>query len=174
MKKALLVIDVQRYFINSITRDLPKKISEYVKKNRKNYDLIVFTNFINDSHSSVCLLLNWKQCMTSPEIDIVSELQPMLKYGIVISKNVYSVLKAPKVQSLLKKQRIKELHLCGIDTDCCILATAYDGFDQGYKIHLLQDLCMASSNINLHNAALLIFKRNLIAGRAYFGNRLTV
>ena len=161
MKKALFVIDVQNYFINSKTKDLPKKIRQYIEKNRKKFDLIIFTCFVNDPSSSVYRLLDWKKCSNSPEIDIVEEIKLVLKYGPFFAKNVYSVLKVPKVKKLLKQNEIKELYLCGIDTDCCVLATAYDGFDQGYKIHLLKDLCMASSNISLHRAALLIFKRNL-------------
>lgn len=162
MKKALFVIDVQNYFINSQTKVLPKKIRQYIEKNRKKFDLIVFTHFVNDTTSNVYRLLDWKECVTSPEVDIVAELQPVLKYGIVVSKNVYSVLKITKVKNLLKQYNIEELYLCGIDTDCCVLATAYDGFDRGYRIRLLEDLCMASSSINLHRAALSIFKRNLL------------
>ncbi len=162
MKKAILVIDVQNYFINSQTKDLPKKICQYVEKNQKKFDLIIFTHFVNDDKSSVYRLLGWKECSTSPGVDIAQELQPVLKYGRVFPKSIYSVLKITKVKNLLKKYGIEELYICGIDTDCCVLATAYDGFDQGYRIHLLEDLCMASSGINLHHAALSIFKRNLI------------
>jgi len=161
MKKALFVIDVQNYFINSQTKVLPKKIRQYIEKNKKKFDLIVFTHFVNDATASVFRLLNWKECSISPQIDIVEELRPVLKYGKVFAKNVYSVLKITQVKNLLKQYNIQELYLCGIDTDCCILATAYDGFDQGYKIHLLEDLCTASSSIKLHSAALSIFKRNL-------------
>ena len=162
MKKALFVIDVQNFFINSKTKDLPNKIVQYIKKNKNLFDLIIFTQFVNDPTSQVYQLLDWKKCSVSPEIDIVEEFKPLLKYGVIFTKNVYSVLKIPKLISLLRQHKIGELYLCGIDTDCCVLATAYDGFDQGYKIYLLEELCRASSKVSLHNAALSIFKRNLL------------
>jgi len=162
MKKALFVIDVQNCFVNSLTRGLPEKICRYIEENRKNYHLIIFTNFVNDPHSNVYRFLHWKKSMVSPEIDIVPKLQSVLKYGLVVPRSVYSVLKIPRVASLLKKREIEEISLCGVDTDCCILATAYDGFDQGYRINLLENLCLDSSSIELHRAALLIFKRNLL------------
>ena len=162
MKKALFVIDVQNYFINTKTKTLPKKIQQYIEKNHRRFDLIIFTHFVNDPGSSVYRLLGWKDCTNPSQTDIAPELQPVLKYGIVVSKNIYSALKVPEINSLLKRYKIKTLFLCGIDTDCCLLATAYDAFDRGYKIYLLEDLCMASAGINLHHAALSIFKRNLL------------
>lgn len=162
MKKALIVIDVQNHFINTLTKDLPKKILKFIKQNKDNFDLIIFTRFINTTKSSVYRLLNWKESMSSPEIDIVPVLQPVLKYGVVVSKSEYSVLKVARAKKLLKKFRIQELYLCGMDTDCCVLATAFDAFDQQYRIYLLEDLCMASSNVNLHKTTLSIFKRNIL------------
>ena len=33
-KKALLVIDVQNYYINEHTKDIPQKIAEHIKTNK--------------------------------------------------------------------------------------------------------------------------------------------
>ena len=161
MKKALLVIDVQNYFMNSLTKYLPQKILRYIEQNRANFDLIIFTNFVNTPKSSVYRFLGWKKSITSPEIDIVPELQPALKYGTLISKGVLSALKVPKVKTLLKKNKIKKLYLSGIDTDCCVLATAYYAFDQGYRVYLFKNLSMSHASKNLHEAAVSMFKRNV-------------
>ncbi len=160
MKKALFVIDVQNSFINSFTTKIPNKINEYIEKNKQYYELIIFTNYVNTPESSPYCFLNWKKSMTAPETEIVIELQPMLKHGILIQKHVYSSLKVPRIKTLLKEKKIEEIYLCGIDTDCCILATAYDAFDQGYKVQVLADLCSSQTGKYLHEAALTMLKRN--------------
>ena len=161
MRKALLVIDVQNYFMNSLTRDLPRKIKKHLEKNRSSYELIVFTHFVNTPKASVYRFLDWHECMNSPNTDIVKELQPLLPYGVTVPKDVLSVLKVPQAKKLLDEKKIDELYLCGIDTDCCVLATSYDAFDQGYRVYLLKDLCMASTGKNLHNTAVSMFKKNV-------------
>lgn len=161
MQKALLVIDVQNYFMNSLTRDLPRKIKRHIEKNKDSYQLIVFTHFVNTPKASVYRFLDWKKCVNSPDTDIVKELQPILPYGVTIPKDVLSVLKAPQIKKLLNEKKINELYLCGIDTDCCVLATAYDAFDQGYRVHLLKTLCMTATGKNLHDAAVSMFKKNV-------------
>lgn len=161
MKQALLVIDVQNFFINTLTAALPGKIRLYIQKNRKKFDTIIFTHFVNTPTSSVYRLLGWKKSMTSADTDIAQELQPILSQGVLVSKNVYSALKAPGVNTLLKNCHIQKLYLCGIDTDCCVLATAYDAFDRGYAVSLLKNLCMSSAHESFHAAALSLLKRNI-------------
>lgn len=161
-KEALFVIDVQKYFTNTeFTRGLPEKIRRYVEEQKEHYPLILFTTFVNTPDSSVYRFLGWKKCMGPPDTDIAPELQPVLQYGTVVSKNALSALKVPRVQELLEEYHIEEIDICGIDTDCCVLATAIDAFDEGYQVHLLRDLSMSHGGKNLHDAALLIFDRNI-------------
>lgn len=161
MRKALLVIDVQNYFMNPLTWDLPRKIKKHIENNKDSYKLIIFTHFVNTPKASVYRFLDWKECMNSPDIDIVKELQPVLPYGVTIPKDVLSVSKVPQTKKLLDEKKIDELYLCGIDTDCCVLATAYDAFDQGYRVRLLENLCMTATGKNLHDAAISMFKKNV-------------
>lgn len=161
MKKALIVIDVQKYFLNDKNRYFPAKVRGYVLKNKDKFDLIVFTNFVNNESAPVYKTLGWRDCLKSPDIDFADELKPALKMGKVFKKSVLSCLKVPKILSLLKKRRITDLYLCGIDTDCCVLATAYDGFDSGYKVNVLRSLCLSTGGKNLHKNALAMVKRNV-------------
>lgn len=161
MRKALLVIDVQNYFMNPLTRDLPHKVKKHIEKNKHGYQLIVFTHFVNTPKANVYRFLDWKECMNSPDTDIVRELQSVLPYGVTIPKDVLSVIKVPQAKKLLDDNKISELYLCGIDTDCCVLATAYDAFDLGYRVNLLEDLCMTSTGKNLHDASVSMFKKNV-------------
>ncbi len=160
MKKALVVIDVQNYFKNSLTKDLPEKIKKYIEGHRDEFNLIIFTNFVNDPNSN-SYKSGWKECTTLPDTEFADELKPVLKLGKVFPKNVLSALKVPEIKKLLEDKQINELYICGIDTDCCVLATAYDGFDQGYKITILKDLSMTHTGKKLHDSALKMIERNI-------------
>jgi nicotinamidase/pyrazinamidase len=46
-----------------------------------------------------------------------------------------------ELDSLLKKQGIKEVIVYGIATDYCVKATAMDAIAAGYKVTVIQDLC---------------------------------
>lgn len=161
MRKALVVIDVQKYFLNDKNKRFPAKVRDYVLKNKGKFDLVVFTNFVNRKGSPVYETLGWRDCLKSPDIDFADELKPILKLGKVFKKSVLSCLKVPKIRELLTKHRITDLYLCGIDTDCCVLATAYDGFDSGYMVKVLKNLCLSTGGNSLHKSALAMVKRNV-------------
>ena len=62
MSKLLLVIDVQKDFINDTTREYVSKIEGLVNSNK--YENVVFTKFINSEDSLWYKKLNYKGCMT--------------------------------------------------------------------------------------------------------------
>ena len=62
MNNLLLVIDVQKAFINENTQHIPNKINELINQNK--YDNIVFTRFINDEHSLWVEKLDYKECIS--------------------------------------------------------------------------------------------------------------
>ncbi len=63
------------------------------------------------------------------------------------------------------------MYLCGIDIDACVIASAFDGIDMGYKTYILKDLSLSSSGIALNKASSLIIKRNLLAYDSHFNFR---
>ncbi len=61
----------------------------------------------------------------------------------------------------LKKNNIQVVDLCGFDTDCCVLATAYDLFDLGIKPVVLENLTWSTSKDQLHKSAIKMLNRNI-------------
>lgn len=62
MSKVLLIVDMQKGFINKkIYSDLVVKIDDLIKKNT--YDCYIFTKFINKNNSFFVNKLNWKNLM---------------------------------------------------------------------------------------------------------------
>lgn len=159
MKSALVVIDVQNYFVNDKTKDLPSKIAAFIENNI--YDYVLFSQFVNESGSNFFKLLNWQKNTSSPEIDIDPAFLRFAKPENTFKKSTYSIFKANGLKEFLDRENITKLDLCGIDTDSCVLASAYDAFDLGYEVKVLKDLSLSHSGEDFHNAAIKIIDKSI-------------
>lgn len=159
MKNALVVIDIQNYFVNEKTQNLPKKIANYIRRTKLDY--VLFTQFINKKNSNFFKLLNWKKCQDSPDIDIHIDLSEFVNKDNLFSKNSYSIFKSEALVEFLKKNKIDKLYLCGINTAACVLASAYEAFDLGYDVKVLTNLCASHYGNSFHEAATVIIEKNL-------------
>lgn len=160
MKTALLIVDVQNFFINKWTQHIPKNIIGLIKK--ENFPLIAFSQFINTPNSQFVKQLNFTGCCLPPYTDIVNDLKPWVKKDNVFIKNTFSVFTNSGFEKYLKKKKIEELTIVGLDAEYCVLADCFNAFDRGYKIKVVADCCASStSGPELHEAALEIIRRNV-------------
>ena len=158
-KKALVVIDVQNCFINSHTQEIPTKIARHIT--RSEYNVIAFAQFVLDKNSNFYKLLDWKKFFTSSDYEIHRALQPFTTPKNVFVRSTYSVFKHKEFISFLQRNNINEVVICGIDSDGCVVASAFDAFDMGYKMTILKQLTASSGGQAVHHAALKVMKRNL-------------
>lgn len=158
MKKLLLVIDVQKDFINEHTKNTLKKIKELVNSNR--FDLTVFTRFINDENSTWYKKLNYKGCMTKEQQEIALD----TKDYRIFDKRIYSALNT-ELKEFIKENHIDEIYLCGFDTDACVQKTALDLFEQNYEVYILKDYCMSHKGDETHKLYINNMKRLIGKGR---------
>ena len=161
MNKILIVIDVQKYFLNEETEPIVKKIQSFLQEKSKEFSAIFFTVFKNDPASPLWKISGWKECKDSPDTDICDEVKEFINDKNLFYKNNLSAYKVPAIQNWLKENADSEVYLCGFDTDSCILATAYDLFDHGIKPIVLENLTGSTSTENLHNPAIQMVKRNI-------------
>jgi len=152
MSKLLLVIDVQNDFVNENTKEYVNKIQSLVNSN--NYENVAFTKFINTEDSLWCKKLNYRGCMTKVGQDIVID----TKNYKVFEKIIYSALNEELKEYIVDKG-IKEIYLCGFDTDACVQKTAIDLFESGYDVYVLKDYCMTHCGFEIHNMAIDNLKR---------------
>lgn len=150
--KLLLVIDVQNGFINENTKDTVLKINNLVNQNR--YKHIIFTRYINDENSIFYKKLGYKGCINKEEQRIPID----TKNHTIIDKEIYSAF-SRELENYIKENNITEIHLCGFDTDACVLKTALDLFENNYDVYILKDYCMCSKGIELHNFIINNLKR---------------
>ncbi len=161
MNKALIVIDVQKYFLTEETKPIVKRIGEYLKNNSTKYSAIYFTIFKNDSDAPLWKISEWRDCTGSPDTDICDEIKEFTNDSNLFHKNILSAVKVPEISRGIKENNISEVELCGFDTDCCVLATAYDLFDQGIKPIILGNLTWSTSEGKLHKPAIQMIERNI-------------
>ncbi len=155
-----MVIDVQNHFAVEKASDLPAKIAHYIDKS--NYDHVVFTTFRNDPESNFHKILEFKKSIGPPATDLHPVLLPYTNKQNVFVKLTYSAFKASAFEKYIKKNQITELDICGINIDGCVLATAYEAFDLGFKVKILEDLSsVASFRDDYEAAAKTIITRNL-------------
>lgn len=152
MSKLLLVIDVQNNFINENTSKVLDNIKNLV--NSKMYDIVAFTRFINDEDSIWYKKLSYKGCMTKEQQEIVID----TKNYKIFDKKIYTALNE-ELKKFITENNIKEIYLCGFDTDACVQKTAIDMFEQNYNVYILKDYCMSHIGEETHNAYINNMKR---------------
>jgi nicotinamidase-related amidase len=160
MKNALVVIDVQNHFAVEKAANLPEKIHQHIKSNK--YDFVIFTKFLNLPSSNFHKILGYKKVTGPPATDIHPALIGLTNKNNTFEKVTYSAFKDSAFVNFLNKHKIKELFLCGINIDGCVLATAYEAFDLGYKVKIIEELSsVASFRDDYEDSAKVIIARNL-------------
>lgn len=83
-----------------------------------------------------------------------------LKNVYSFDKTRYSAFAGTNLEIKLKERKIEEIHLVGVCTDICILHTAVDAYNKGFKIVVHKE-AVASFNEIGHQWALEHFKNTL-------------
>ena len=94
-------------------------------------------------------------------IEIVEELAPSPE-DFRISKRRYSCFLGTDLDLLLRNLGVETLLVTGLDSNVCVLWTAGEAFQRDYHVRIIED-CVAGSNPEEHEAALLIM-RSLVSG----------
>ena len=154
MNKLLLVIDMQKDFINENTKFLIEKIEKLIDENK--FNNIVFTRFINNNNSVFYKRLKYTGCTSKEGMKIVLS-EDSKK---IIDKQGYTALTKECIE-YINENNIDEIYLCGIDTECCVLKTAFDMFEAGYNVYVLKDYSASTYGEERHNNAIQILERNI-------------
>ncbi|MDQ3809263.1 MAG: cysteine hydrolase [Chloroflexota bacterium] len=158
MPDPLLVVDVQRGFINEFTQHIPGRIARLI--DTRDFAPVLFTRFINTPNSPYQRLLQWHGSAEPPETLLAPELS-----GLADPQNVYDKLgltgTPDQLSERLRRDRVEEISIVGIDTDMCVLKIAMDVFDSGIEPIILVDCCASTAGLQAHLAGLAILSRNI-------------
>jgi nicotinamidase-related amidase len=147
MKRALLVIDIQQYFMEDAPSSLPRDVVEHYQTKANNYGLVCFAAFRNQPGSNFVRSLKWDKCSSDQDVILPPAFQPYIRPDNVFERTAYSVFKDARLHAFLQEHEVDRLVLCGVDTDACVLGTAFEAFDLGYHVEINFDLTHSSNNL---------------------------
>ena len=161
--KCLFIIDVQNGFVSDKTKMVLPKIEQLMD----DFDegVIIATQFINKENSGFTDIMHWGRLKTTPETDLIPFVKKKATY--VIQKPTYSAC-TDEVMQLLLQNNITEAYIAGIDTDCCVLATAISLFEHNIRPVVLEQYCVSNGGDVSHQAAITVLERTIGLNQIYF------
>lgn len=155
MPKILFVSDVQEGFLNANTRPVLPAIEKLLR--RTDWDGIIASKFEGRAGSLYERHLGYTGMCASLE----RELWPPVARAATfeVEKTGYSAL-TPSVLDFLQRFGNPQVHVCGFDTDGCVLATCFALWDAGYAPILIEDAVASTGGKDVHDAALVIARRS--------------
>lgn len=162
----LIVIDMQNDFVSgSLGSDSAKKIVPKMIDYVLHFDGSLY--FTRDTHGNDYLFteegrhLAIEHCIKGTKgHEIIDELLPYTKNATVIDKPTFgSVLLAESIKKMDEKNKVKDITLCGVCTDICVISNALllKAYLPNIPIRVISSLCAGSSD-KAHFDALSVLK----------------
>jgi nicotinamidase-related amidase len=148
----LLIIDVQKGFINPSTAHIPERVETL----QHQFGAVMVSRFFNPPGSPYRRLMGWERF--APRSEATELAFTPRNDAEIVDKPVYSAL-TPQLESYLSRTGIDEVAICGIATDNCVLKTATDLFEAGYKPMVIHDACASHGGVQCHEAGLMLLRR---------------
>ena len=149
---AFIVVDMQLAFLKKQAQFIDK-VSGLVKTWPAEHTY--WTRYKNHPGSLFERYLNWSDCMVAPCSDLIPapwvderNVRDHFGYGLTL-----------EFMNELKSFGYKEAALCGVDTDACVMAAAFNLWDNDIRPIVMADYCASSGGKNLHEAALDLMYR---------------
>jgi len=171
-KVALLVIDMQRFFLDptsptftcgglAILPTLKRLIAAFRAAGRP----VIYTRHVHHPDRLDAGIMGWwweGMCLEgSAESEVHDDLAPLPNEKVIL-KHRYSTFYNTDLETVLRCLKIEDLVISGIMTNMCCESTARDAYYRDYRVFFLAD-GTGSINEEMHLASLL----NLAFGFAY-------
>ena len=171
-KAALLVIDMQRYFLSKDSLAIAGGSSILISNTKQLIEAfrnegrpVIFTaHSHHPSGDDVGILGWWWGDMIiegTPEAEIVNQLAPLADEH-VIHKHRYSAFYNTELETILRCMGVEDIVITGVMTNLCCETTAREAFVRDYRVFFIADATGTASE-EMHTSSL----RNLAWGFAY-------
>jgi isochorismate hydrolase len=140
---ALLVLDMQRYFIEesshalvpsaaAIIPNIKRLISSFTKSDRP----VIFTRHVNTEEDARMMGRWWREVLTTD--NPLSEITPELTTAgaAVLNKTQYDAFYRTALEDHLRQNEIARLVVTGVMTHLCVETTARSAFVRGFEVFL--------------------------------------
>lgn len=148
----LLIVDVQRGFIRPQTEHIPAIVEQL----QTEYAAIAVSQFENHELSPHQRILNWHRFL--PGSDDVDLAFSPAENAFVFKKPHYSCV-SYELMRWINANGISEVHVCGIDTEVCVLTSATALFEYLIKPVVLAPACASNGGQRSHQAGLIALER---------------
>ena len=159
MPRILFVLDVQEGFLDANTRPVLPAIEKLLR--RTDWDGIIASRFKGQAGSLYAQRLGYNGMRSFLERALWSPVARAATFEVV--KTGYSAL-TPAVLDYLQRFSNPQVHVCGFDTDGCVLGTCFALWDAGYAPILIESAVASTGGGSVHDAALEIARRSFGAG----------
>ncbi len=154
----LLIVDVQAGFVGAGTDHIPG----IVENLQQSYRHVAASRFVNHDNSPHRRFLNWNRFL--PDTAEIGLAFTPASHAFVFDKPHYSAVSYDLLR-WVHLNGISEVHVCGIDTEICVLTSATALFEVSIKPVVLAWACASGGGGEEGHAAGLIALKRLI-GRA--------
>lgn len=146
----LLIIDVQKGFINEHTQHIPELVSSLQSDSR--YKSVFASQFINAKDSPYRRWMSWQRFSEGSED---SELAFQVSHNtMIVKKEGYSSVTDELLEEMYHCN-LNEIHICGLDTNMCVFITATKLFEENIcKPVILKNYCASHSGTSYHDAGI--------------------
>ena len=163
-KAALLVIDMQRFFLDpasptytsggpAILPTLKRLIAAFRQAGRP----VIYTRHVHHPDRLDAGIMEWwweGMCIEgTPESEVHDDIAPLPKEKVVL-KHRYSAFHNTDLETVLRCLKVEDLVVSGIMTNLCCESTARDAYYRDYRVFFLAD-GTGSINEEMHLASLL-------------------
>lgn len=163
-RPVLVVTDMQNGFVREQSAHIVPVVVDLARRWQAAGGDTLFTRYLNYPGSPFERFFGWQRLQSSPDIDLVPELRPFVKQGVVLDKRIYSPF-TPEGLALVERHGWGEFYFCGIATESCVLKGAVDAFECGFTPWLVADASASHAGIEAHEAGLLVARRFIGPGQ---------
>ena len=165
-KTALVAVDVQNGFVNEKTQHCLPKIRELVTSG--DFDVVAASRFVNPEYSSFRSRLDWNE-MGPDDTDGLTLDKVVAEHAdVVLDKTGYAMGSGTLVDEL-RRRKVADVVVCGLETDACVLAVAMLLFDIGFNVSVDLSACATSAGPEIEAGAEAIIVRSFGEQHVYRG-----
>ena len=148
----LIIVDAQKGFITGASEHLLRPLAAV----QHEFEQVVFGKFLNPDPSPFRRILDYHKLAPGSK-DTELALTPRHD-ALLVEHSTYSCL-TRELRQYLKGIGAREVHVCGIATEACVLKTAIDLFEADIRPRIIRELCASDQDVYYHDAGLALLTK---------------
>jgi nicotinamidase-related amidase len=152
MPGILIIIDAQKGFITRCS----SHVLEQLDRLQHQLNHVIFTKFYNPDPSPFREILDYQK-LSPGDSDTALALTPR-QDAIIIDHPLYSCVTRELCEHL-EKLGAREVYVCGVATEACVLKTVLDLFEHNIRPYVIEDICASDQDKHYHDIAIELMKK---------------